>query len=215
MTGLSKQDWLDAQPWYRAKFDDGAMAQTPEHNRMQARFLDNAFVMAFVKALGFDLNRMLAHRKAAVPGRIAEEEKHIAGWRKHGDTVRAERAEAFCATLRNWEWKGLADAVFEVGLIDVTVTAEIFCPPTHASETEGGWVEIVRLFVEIKPTVADEYPAVLRQMLRSKASVLFLREYRGEGATQEEFVEIFRRANKRVVFVAEVDALLAEGAAAK
>jgi hypothetical protein len=60
--------------------------------------------------------------------------------------------------------------------------------------------------IEIKPTVADEYPAVLRQMLRNQSRYLFVGSYEGEGATKDQFVRIFAASGKTVVFKADVDA---------
>jgi hypothetical protein len=62
--------------------------------------------------------------------------------------------------------------------------------------------------IEIKPTVADEYPAVLRQMNRNKSTYLFVESYEGEGATEAQFVAMFAASGKQVVFKRDVDALL-------
>lgn len=66
----------------------------------------------------------------------------------------------------------------------------------------------LQLRIEIKPTVADEYPAVLRQMNRNKSEFLFVERYQGEGATEAQFVAMFAASGKRVVFKRDVDALL-------
>jgi uncharacterized protein (DUF3820 family) len=71
----------------------------------------------------------------------------------------------------------------------------------------------LELFVECKPTVADEYPAVLRQMKKAISgwaharnnSVLVLGEYQGVGATREQFVRIFYNAGIPVVFLHEIE----------
>jgi uncharacterized protein (DUF3820 family) len=60
--------------------------------------------------------------------------------------------------------------------------------------------------VEIKPTVSDDYPAVLRQMKRNESAVLFVGEYTGKGATSEQFVKTFATADIRVVFARDVGA---------
>ena len=86
------------------------------------------------------------------------------------------------------------------------------------------------VFVEIKPTVGDDYPAVLRQIRhnstesippqlrrslestvsflgsKGKTAVLFTERYTGRGATQKQFIETFADANIRVVFRHEVRA---------
>lgn len=67
-----------------------------------------------------------------------------------------------------------------------------------------------RLPIEIKPTVGDEYPAVLRQMKRNESSFLYIGEYQGEGATERQFVEIFAASRKAVIFKRDVDRVVAE-----
>lgn len=57
--------------------------------------------------------------------------------------------------------------------------------------------------IEIKPTVGDDYPAVLRQMRANHCEILFLEEYTGIGASQDQFIKTFREAKKRVVFHSE------------
>jgi uncharacterized protein (DUF3820 family) len=59
--------------------------------------------------------------------------------------------------------------------------------------------------IEIKPVIGDDYPAVLRQMKRTGADVLFVGEYTGQGATEEQFVQTMATAGIRVVFAREVE----------
>jgi hypothetical protein len=57
------------------------------------------------------------------------------------------------------------------------------------------------LHIEIKPVVGDDYPAVLRQMKRLGATVLFLKTYTGQGATREQFLQTFAISKFHVVFL--------------
>jgi uncharacterized protein (DUF3820 family) len=94
---------------------------------------------------------------------------------------------------------------FEIGGIDVVLTvqavsvalkieARIFGYYHHNQEREA-------IKIELKPSIGDDYPAVLRQMRANKSNVLLVREYRGQGATQEQFVKTFAAASIRVVFL--------------
>jgi len=73
---------------------------------------------------------------------------------------------------------------------------------------ESGWADVVewtdQLHIELKPVIGDDYPAVLRQMKRTGADVLFAGEYTGQGATQEQFVKTMATAGIRVVFARDV-----------
>jgi hypothetical protein len=63
-----------------------------------------------------------------------------------------------------------------------------------------------RLCIELKPVIGDDYPAVLRQMKANGSNVLLLCDYVGTGATREQFIETFATADKRVVFLRDVEA---------
>lgn len=81
--------------------------------------------------------------------------------------------------------------------------------------------------VEIKPTVGDDYPSVFRQIQRYKqiphwpsdrsssvkrygdsVFVLLIRSYTGVGVTREQFIRFFESQGVKVVFEADVDAVL-------
>jgi hypothetical protein len=70
------------------------------------------------------------------------------------------------------------------------------------------WAPITRGFrtlIEIKPTVGDDYPAVLRQMRANYSDVLFLQSYVGAGATEEQFIATLHMSGIKVVFRRDVD----------
>ena len=63
--------------------------------------------------------------------------------------------------------------------------------------------------IEVKPTVGDDYPAILRKMKglgarRFHDQVLFLEEYTGVGATREQFIAIFKTADIAIVFASDL-----------
>jgi hypothetical protein len=60
------------------------------------------------------------------------------------------------------------------------------------------------LSIEIKPTIGDDYPAVLRQMLANHSEWLFVGAFRASGATREQFVKTFEASGKRVIFREDV-----------
>lgn len=101
-------DWLTAQPWLRERHagiyqiivnNFREPSETPEHNRLQARFLDPAFRQALFELLSFE-PKLLDRVKLEAP------QFELAGW-------------------------------------DVVVAG---------------------LAIEIKPSLADDFPAVLRQI---------------------------------------------------
>jgi hypothetical protein len=63
------------------------------------------------------------------------------------------------------------------------------------------------LFVEIKPTVGDDYPAILRQMTRNRKPVgstetyhiLYTREINTKFVAEEDVVKIFKASGFHVI----------------
>lgn len=102
---------------------------------------------------------------------------------------------------------------FEVGGVDVTIE-------THAHSTAHGGDDPISLTwcqwrgkryctegkIEIKPSVGDDYPAVLRQMRANDSHILFTQAYTGIGATEEQFIKTFALSGIKVVFRCDVDA---------
>lgn len=161
-------DWLTQQGWFRERYgniyqvviNNGAEpSETPEHNAMQARFLDEEYVRALIRRL-------------------------------------SENAEN--ATIERW----LRDARlvgFEKAGADVLIATYGYA-----------------VCVEIKPTVGDDYPAILRQIKRlgrtakydygedTRFNVLLVGSYTGVGATKEQFVQIFKLSDITVIFADEL-----------
>jgi len=72
------------------------------------------------------------------------------------------------------------------------------------SSLRGQYEQGPTVAIEIKPTVGDDYPAVLRQMRANGSRVLFLEQYTGTGATLEQFIQTFNLSGFAVVFKHEV-----------
>jgi|SRR6266498_1033918 len=61
------------------------------------------------------------------------------------------------------------------------------------------------LFIELKPVVRDDYPAVLRKMKQNGSEYLLVGQYTGVGATRQQFIDTFAASSKRVIFMDEVE----------
>lgn len=66
------------------------------------------------------------------------------------------------------------------------------------------WQNRLSLRIEIKPQVGDDFPAILRQMRRSRSNVLFTRSYGGIGVDEATFVDYFATQGIRVIFESDV-----------
>ena len=232
--------WLTAQDWFRTRYatlcqvviNKGAEpTETPEHNAIQVKFLDDAFCKALLKVVwGHEWAERAVdgrkHNSAWVEKHLQELKdwiEHLSktnSYAQHGwDQQRRVENEKLVITLqearlqlakplsgfciefdRQFEEKG-TDVIL-TGRAGYTSHTSIDLP--HAHEVHRFWNRF-ELGIEIKPTIGDDYPAVLRQMKANRSAVLLMGRYTGVGATQEQMVLTFSAARIRVVTLTEVE----------
>ena len=168
-----------------------------------------------------DLRKQAAASRNYAANPPAQHPSWPPGWAEKQAQNSAECAIMYDERASEWERIGapfllgqhrpsvLYTAKFECEGADVRVFAAFkwnyAADSSHEPKTYGDEIT-ENLNVEVKPIVSDDYPAVLRQMNRNKSQFLFVGSYEGEGASEEQFVEMFRRAGKLVVFKRDVDA---------
>ena len=240
--------WLMAQPWFRERFQPtynlivnnfGEPSETPEHNALQALFLDDRFCVAFVLAVldAIDgsgaLERIRAKTRHTIEVLAAEFSTRAAVCERasreadaqvfeRGHRAKAEAARLRAAALLGWvrsdNWQvRVRGKRFEEKGIDVTFVLESRladrpeCPMPQVRDGEGpDWHSVysgseVTQLIEIKPVLADDYPAVLRQMRSSGCTTLFTTEYVGEGATLDQVRRMFSTAGIVLLLRSDVD----------
>ena len=228
-------DWVTAQAWVADRFAElhaaiisrGAGSDdSPEHNALQARFLDLAFCQALVQitsATNIGSARDECWNRGRRPLLRETERKRerldtLAGsikWAKeYGGPVNADglrKNEAECQSLREqiedleqtyqeWpreEWPVEIEVTFELAGVDVGLDAFIM------EDRDRFFID--RLKVEIKPSVGDDYPTVLRQMRRTKAGVLVVETFAGRGVSEPQMRAMFEASGIKVVFVQEIE----------
>lgn len=172
--------WLEAQPWFRERF--GKILARRDEDAASRTPVHNR-----LQALFLSSRYCAAFMRVAAPDYLQEAQRNY-----HC----AEVDRLHCA------------AAFEDRGADVRIYF-LYASDEWAREHHHWWMHGYArgsAGLELKPTVADEYPAVLRQMQRNKSRFLFVGEYRGEGVTEEQFVAIFAASGLRVVFKRDVDA---------
>jgi uncharacterized protein (DUF3820 family) len=202
--------WLSGQDWFRAKFttlyqviiNRGAEpAETPEHNALQVRFLDDEFCLAFLRQLP-RFEQKLANAREWIEDHRQREYKDAttnferargqqnnlayASSRDGGAWARSE-LEQWCRRVAEIERRlpllsepGKIqleiEREFEVRGVDVVLA--LWLRYEHVPEFRH-MVFDERLCIELKPAVSDDYPAVLRQMKPTGAQFYFLSSMRG------------------------------------
>jgi len=188
-------EWLLAQDWFRNKYQSlytvvinnfHEPQDTPEHNALQGLFLDDDFCIKFSKIIA--------------PSYFKEE---ILSSYRDQYTRRFEVKSEFIKSIK------VHDIQFEKSGIDVSFSLDITY--TNSYERREGTIEWEKrsfgetfysnIFkIEIKPSIGDDYPTVLRQMRDLGCNILFLGEYHGIGLNLENFIKLFNKQKIRIVF---------------
>jgi hypothetical protein len=74
-----------------------------------------------------------------------------------------------------------------------------------AFQSLQGCEYLIHPMIELKPTIGDDFPAVLREMKAHNTTTLVVGTYRGVGATREEFVKYFKTENIQVIDESTID----------
>jgi len=145
--------WLKQQPWFAEKFPPiyqivvnnfaAPSEDTPAHNAMQVRFLEDEYRAAFWHAA----NVFTARDRELLLHNFRLNTRHL----RHPPT-----AEIEAPLIGKARFEDASDVVFEVTM---TVGRE------HENYAA---IRTYRLAIEIKPSMGDDYPAVLRQIKQQR-----------------------------------------------
>lgn len=224
-TDPSYCEWLQGQNWFVERYpqintliiNNFTQAEdTPVHNALQARFLDESLIQKlcehvltvknpdYLKIIREAyLNR---HRKCTE--QKANNKEALCGcWKEPDDTC-------YCIAAAKSDGKIIINKTeFEENGWDVRINAVL--PYGNAEKSED--LEI-KISVEIKPAVGDDYPSILRQiksnMCGSKSFyVLIYNEFTANGVTLDQVTRIFKQSGIDMVSYAELDRKRIEGLA--
>jgi uncharacterized protein (DUF3820 family) len=248
--------WLAGQDWFRAKFNilhqviinrGAEPEETPDHNAMQVKFLDDEFCLRFVRylkpTLDTDVNakltaarnknleiideeiestrRYLQAKQEAIERHKDKEDWHQRQLQENYSRLKDKLLCLLCAR-KKLSAPIVVDFTVSTGFeehgVDVDLEISVRSDLHHIPDSiwhvgrigmsGSRWHGMhwdASFKIEIKPVVGDDYPAVLRQMKRTGADVLFVGEYTGQGATEKQFVQTMATAGIRVVFAREVE----------
>lgn len=201
-TDRQYMDWLAAQPWFRERYANlytiiinnfsAPSDDTPEHNAMQALFLEKEFSLKFVNFCRPNWHRYEAEIKCEnLLSSTENGPKNLVIYNLYMKFFEAD-SELDFQTYVEFENKGL-DVVLSAGcrLIQDKIKNDII---VYSAEHR----------IEIKPSIGDDFPTVLRQVKALRANVLFLKKYVGSGISEQNFLKIFSNEGIRVVFSRDV-----------
>jgi hypothetical protein len=205
----SYRDWVMAQNWFRERYPQlrtiiinnfREPSETPDHNALQAKFLDDRFCRRFAE-VGI---------RAKVEDNFQRGLKWLAGL----GPPPAVLEKISVAALGDLE---KSTVEFEVGGWDVIIEVLWKGDCIRYGDCVAGDSESARLYLEIKPALGDDYPAVLRQMKArkmntpgyecTKQAFLVIQSFTAQGATLEQVRRIFELSGYKLVLFSEIDEL--------
>jgi uncharacterized protein (DUF3820 family) len=224
-------EWLQAQSWFSEKYSKINQIiinygvepeETPEHNAMQAQFLRRDLLLAVLKRLNPSF-----YDKISLTLEIYDFESLKNGCQRYLHkpvTVDIEQIECDL----HFEVMGFdlfLNANYELKITDEDgnlyigrVIASCDYDKSHNYQQDGNGKGYA---IELKPTLSDDYPAVLRQIKRNlkccaeharPRPVLIVGLYHGKGATWAEVVQIFGLSGIKAILMAEIEVNLPSGA---
>ncbi len=185
---------------------------TPEHNQMQIRFMSEAhslklaFLASNKKLFQYDNKHFCIHAPKFI------------------DDLKAKKIETSEFLQQFKSNKGIK--LLHLTKIDFETIEEgldvkydvsygygnILSQPGYLSYRAGDLFDkfwdnkmYLSIRVELKPSIGDDFPSVLRQMKASKANILLIREYTGAGVTFDDFVKFFASQGMKVFTEQEIN----------
>lgn len=221
-------DWLVAQSWFREKHINlynivinnfREPVDTPEHNKIQIKFLKEEYRLK----LAYLLNPSLFEENSKKITNAIHSILNSSGQQRNEYFLKAlafpSKGDEYGLYTR--QLLRLSKPVFE--RVDVSFSISyglnFFYGNEYGTFSQFRHKSINSCLIEIKPTVSDDFPAVLRQMKasmpvkrnedmqRQNLYALLIGNYTGTSATLDEFVEYFDTQGYKVVFENELDNL--------
>lgn len=207
--------WLLTQEFFKEKYQNeykivinnynAQPVDTPEHNEMQVKYIGTDYRVKVAYAVLGD--ELFKHNQSHIDENLP---KLLEQFNGIAENYLIEFKERLRNELHGREFLQLSEVSFEEKGVDVEY--DISYGYADISYTVGTYnttlKEVVtrmwaystkkKLRIELKPTVGDDFPAVLRQIKNNKSNVVIIKEYTGVGASYEEFKQFFE-SQERVV----------------
>lgn len=195
-------EWLSSQPWFREKFSNintiiinnfREASETPEHNKLQAKFLDEHFLVSLSNHILKHIILKNAH--TFTEDKTGKETRYVyltgTNWHKY------ESGDIHYVELSKFDQPysiELFKPIFEFRNIDVIIGFRIVFEKNDNEHIER---------IELKPSIGDDYPSILRQMVSNKSDCLIAESFAASGANINQVRNIFASRNKQVLLISD------------
>ena len=208
--------WLTAQAWFREKHAPIYQLiinnfvepnETPEHNRLQTRFLDKEFCLHLLRALGWmpiaDKDGLIRSTQQKLEEARSQLAKCSTSYDDYGRKKTLEgnigEYESFLTHYPEIDSSNIKISnEFEYAGWDVKIKASLpFAEAMWRYKGLSDRIYKTTCSVEIKSEISDDYPAILRQMKANEQTykadyrVLVFDNFSAAGATLEQVKQIF------------------------
>jgi hypothetical protein len=218
-------EWVIAQGWVAERFAElhaaiatrgAASDDSPEHNAIQVRFLDETFRVSALLALRRPrlFSQAVAKRKDlawreyesvyAIKRKLELSSYHTAKEIQAELASQLEAAEAALEAVLLRPVHLFTEVAFEIRGIDVIVGWDFSQDQTTTRRGAENECKI-----EIKPTMGDDFPSVMRQMGRLGSRNLVLGSFSGASVSEPDMRRMFQANGIEVASVRDIDAEMA------
>lgn len=218
-------DWLMAQDWFKERYSSlrtlivnnfNTVAETPEHNSMQALFVEDDFVEKVVNKL-FNkkmLQEEIGWYEKNISTELEQTERLIISHEKsitEGDkyyTRESEEKRLNDCIKRKEEILNrkriLNDSPIEAKIHKIGFECRGIDVVIHFSFSKGQASYSSEAKIELKPSLGDDYPGILRQMKSSQSNILVIKDYTGVGASYEQVCKIFKTGGIKIILLTDI-----------
>ena len=210
-------EWLMAQDWFTERYPQintliinnfTQTDNTPVHNALQARFLEEELALKLCEKL---ISETTPNYKTALRDKYKRKyqtciEKQKTNKNEHFPCCQKPTDGCFCYKGANDDIDITIDKTeFEEYGWDVRINATLNKgDPERLQDLE------IKIAIEIKPAIGDDYPAVLRQIKSNIYNsrtyfVLIYEEFTANGVSVEQVTEIFKRSGIHMISIATLD----------
>jgi len=194
-------DWLQNQGWFKERYGNlyqvvinnfNEPTETPEHNKIQAMFLDDEFCNRFFLCV-FDKTKERTW--------TCKEDNSI-----NFTTFFCENFEKINLNFEKFTLDVFLK--FRIEYTSKTVWKEENSDEEHFSESSKKNTE-KSFSIEIKPEIGDDWPSVMRILKEVKRRInidvyILYDKYTGIGTSEEKFREIFNNEDIRTIKLSEI-----------
>lgn len=233
-------EWLKQQPWFTSQKtiynivinqqlnEQNVNSKTPEHNKIQNKFLDREYQLKFINYTSNCFTRMrLSNNLLKLPelGEYFDVSK---------GNVDVDDIEISVEFESNFNWDVVIWCYIRaIGSLPIKECREDDLSPELRAMIEQASCAIlfkglreliscirfeqsIKFFCEIKPILGDDYPCVLRKMKKQIKLTydhercyafrwfLIIQNFTSDTTTREQLIQIFKQENIKVIFTDEI-----------